>query len=259
LRGIDALRRGQLEEAERLLSEASETCPLDERIHQHYAETLWQAGLQERAIQTMEQAVKLSGGNAELAVRLGEMYLATGDLQRAERQAEAAIRANAQLASAWALRGDVLRTSGRDRESLASYHRALSFQEHLPAVQLAVADIYRRQGRHGRALATLRALADGYAPAEPPPHVLVLQGIALKEVRRYQAAVEMLSAAVKQSEPTAEILYHLAESQWLAGDPVNARLTLRSALSQSAEQTASQAMTAQLLSLQRELSRDLKL
>ena len=148
--GINAAQQGQWREAEVFFSRACEMCPLDEQIRYHYAETLWQLGSLQPAVAHMEEAVRLSGGNAELVVRLGDMYLASGDLQRAALQAELAIQTNRQLASAWALRGDVLREMGHDEEALASYHRAMSYQSHYPRVQLATADIYGRQKRHAR-------------------------------------------------------------------------------------------------------------
>jgi hypothetical protein len=49
------------------------------------------------------------------------------------------------------------------------------------------------------------------------------------------------------------MLYHLAECQWLAGDPVNARLTVQAALSQSSGLAADESVTTDLLSLQRKL------
>jgi Flp pilus assembly protein TadD len=251
---MDARQRGRLQEAESLLSQATEKCPLDEKIRSHYSETLWDSGQRDLAVANMEEAVRLSGGDMDRVVRLGEMYLAQGDLDRAAAQAETAIQANRPRADAWALRGNVLRAQKRDRESLAAYHRALSYQEHYPSVQLAIAAIYRRQGRHSRELATLRSLADGYPPGEMPHRVQYLEGLALKELRRYQAAADVLASAAARGEVSSELLYHLAESQWLAGDPVNARLTLQSALQQSQHEPAGQQTAAALLALQRKLS-----
>jgi tetratricopeptide (TPR) repeat protein len=258
LRGLDAKRRGNLQEAESLFNRAIEDCPMDERIRYHYAETLWQAGEHERAVAQMEEAVQLSGGNVDLVVRLGEMYLARGDLRQAAIQAGKAIESNRQLAAAWALRGEVLRQMGRQEESLASFHRALSYQPRYPQVQLATAEIYRHQGRPGRALATLGALADSYPPEEIPPQVLFLQGLALKELRRYEAASEALTAAARQGPPSPELLYHRADCQWLAGDPANAQLTVQAALAQS-QGPASEPLVAELMSLQRRLAASPKL
>jgi tetratricopeptide (TPR) repeat protein len=259
LRGINAAQQGQLRDAEAYFSRASELCPLDERIRYHYAETLWQLGSHQEAVTHMEEAVRLSGGNADLVVRLGDMYLASGDLPRAAQQADAAIRANRQSAAAWALRGDVLRGMGNDDEALASYHRAMSYQAHYPRVQLATAEIYGRQKRYVRALATLRTLADGYPSGETPQQVLMMQGLALRGLGRYEAAAEAMTLAAKQGPPSTEMLACLAETQWLAGDAANARLTLQSALSQSTQEQVPEPLTSQLLSLQQKLTGDMRL
>jgi tetratricopeptide (TPR) repeat protein len=254
LQGIDARQRGNLEQAEALFSQATEMCPVDERIRSQYAETLWEANQREQAVAHMEEAVRLSGGHLDLVVRLGEMYLEQGQLERAATRAELATEKDPQLAAAWALRGDVLRAQGRTAESLASYHRAMSLQPKYPHVQLAVADIYRRASRPARALATLRTLADEYPPGETPQQVLLLQGIALKELQRYHASAKMLSEAARQGDPSPELMFHLAETQWLAGDPGNARLTVQAALSRPPSAEPNQTVTADLLSLQRRLS-----
>jgi tetratricopeptide (TPR) repeat protein len=254
LRGMDAMQRGRLTDAEILFSRATQLCPLDERMQCHYAQTLWQLGNRDQAVQHMEEAVRLSGGNPELVVRLGDMYLANGDVAQAAEQADLAIQANRQLASAWALRGDVLRRQGHTDESLANYHRALSYQEHFPQVQLAIAETYRAQGRHGRALATLRALSDGYPAGETPQYVLFLQGVTLKDLERYEAAVERLTAAASRGEPSADLLYHLAEARLRTGDPVNARLAVQSALTRDPNHAPSQALQEQIASLERRLA-----
>jgi tetratricopeptide (TPR) repeat protein len=254
LEGIDARQRGQLDRAETLLGQAIELCPVDERIRSQYAEALWQSGRREQAVAHMEKAVRLSGGRIDFVVRLGEMYLEQGELDRAAAQADAATQKSPQLAAAWALRGDVLRAQGNSAESLASFHRAMSLQPHYPHAQLAVADIYRSAGRPARALATLRTLADAYPPGEIPQQVLLLQGLALKELHRYDASAKLLVDAAQQGDPSPELLLHLAETQWLAGDPVNARLTVQNALSHSPALEQNQEVTADLLSLQRRLS-----
>jgi tetratricopeptide (TPR) repeat protein len=254
LQGIDARQRGQLEQAESLFSKATEMCPVDERIRSQYAETLWESGRRDQAVAHMEEAVRLSGGNSDFVVRLGEMYLERGQLDRAADRAETATQKSPQLAAAWALRGDVLRAQGHSAESLASFHRAMSLQSHYPHVQLAVADIYRSAGRPARALATLRTLADEYPPCEIPQQVLLLQGLALKELHRYEASAKLLADAARQGEPSSQLLLHLAETQWMAGDPVNARLTVQAALGQPPTSENNQAVTADLLSLQRRLS-----
>lgn len=254
LRGMDSYQRGNLTDAEMLFSRAIQMCPLDERMQSHYADTLWQLGNRNKAIAHMEESVRLSCGNPEFLVRLGDMYLANGNVDRASQQAELAIKANRQLASAWALRGDVQRQQGNLEASLASYHRSLSYQEHYPRVQLAIAETYRVAGRPARALATLRALSDGYPVGETPQYVLYLQGVTLKDLGRFEAAIERLTFATKQGEPNPDLLYHLAEAHFRAGDPVNARLQVNQALAQAPDHPASQALLNQIVLHERQVA-----
>ncbi len=230
LRGTEAMQQARWGDAEALISESVRLCPTDERIRAQYAETLWNLHARQDAIVHMQLAVKLSGGNPDLLVRLGDMHLEQGDLDLAAEQAERAIAANRQLAAAWALRGDVFQRQGDDARSLASYHRALGYSSHYPRVQLAIAESYRKQGRHGRALATLRRLADGYPVDEVPAQVRFLEGLAQKELGRYDGAIASLTAAIRKSSASPEYLFHLAETHLLMGDTVNARIALGAAL-----------------------------
>lgn len=230
LGGIDAMQQDQWEKAEWLFKKAIEKCPADERAHQQFAEALWHRDARAKAIEHLERSVELSGGDPHRRVRLGEMYLAENQIEKAWQQAEAAIESQRKLASAWALRGDILRKQGRLQEAVANYHRALSEQPQYPQVQLAAAGVYRELNRPRRALATLEVLATQYPPSEVPQEVLLQQGLALKAMDRYDDAVMMLSAASRRGEPTLDILYHLSEAQLAAGDTANARLAARQAL-----------------------------
>ncbi len=254
LRGIDAMQRDQWDEAEQLFQRAIETCPVDERAHCRYAETLWRRGSTDEAIAHMEKAVQLSGGDPQLLVQIGEMHLVRGQFDKAAKQAKQAIHANAQLASAWALQGSVLNQRGQIDEALACYHRALSFQPHYPQVQISVAEIYRHQGRPQRAMATLDALADQFPPGKQPQQVLYLQGLAHKALGRYDDAVESLTSASQRGPSSADLLYHLSEAQLLAGDPVNARLAVLQALDRDPQHQASQQLKAHIESRQQRMA-----
>ena len=245
-RGMEAIERDRWDQAEDLLRRSVEICPVDERARQHYAEALWHRGASREAISQMTEAVRLSGGDGAMIVRLGELYLASGDLVSAERRSGQAIRANPELASAWALRGDVLRLRGNDQDALASYHQSLCFQGSDGRVQLEVAEIYRRQGRPGRALSTLQSLAEEYSPGQEPQRMLLLQGLALKALGRYQDSADTLAAACQRARPTAELLYHLGEAELLAGRPARARLAAAQALELVPDHQASHALVARI-------------
>ena len=245
-RGMDAMQQGEWSKAEKLLSKAVNTCETDVRAHRNYAETLWQRGETELAIKHMEEAVRLSDGEPELLVRVGEMQLAAGQLAQAGRQADAAIRRNRHLASAWALQGDVQLQRGERDEALANYHRALCYQEHFPRVQLTVARIYQHTQRPHRMLATLDSLEDQYPTGQVPEDVYLLQGIALKALRRPEQAIETLVAAKEAGKPTADLMYHLGEAYLLVGDRGNARNSLGSALALDTSHIPSQQLLSRM-------------
>src|SRR5438105_3225497 len=108
LQGIDAQQRGQWDQAESLFAAAILKCPSDERARAGYAESLWQRGASQQAVEHMQQSVRLSGDDPQQLVRLGQMVFVLGDVASAGQQADRAIAINPQLAAAWALRGQVL-------------------------------------------------------------------------------------------------------------------------------------------------------
>ena len=229
-RGMDAVDAGNWQRAEEFFAQAVEVCPVDERVQARYADALWHRGSRKDALEHMKEAVRLSGGEPELVVRLGEMYLETGDLQRASNSAEQVILSGRQLSSAYRLRGDVRQRQGKSDEALADYHRALAMQPQYPEVQMAIAAVYYQQDRPQRALSTLQALAGSYPSGEEPVALLYWQGLACKALGRPEQAVMHLAQAEGRGLQSADLLYSLAEARQLAGDPVAAQQTLQRAI-----------------------------
>jgi tetratricopeptide (TPR) repeat protein len=228
--GLDAQQRSDWQRAELLFAAAIVKSPNDERARSGYAESLWRRGDREAAIASMEEAVRLSGYDPERRVRLGNMYLASGEMQRAALQAEKAIATNPQLAGAWALRGKTEQATGAYDKALASYHRALSLDTGLADVQLAVADVYAEQDRPQRALATVQSLADRYPANQVPPEVLFREGLALRALGRPREAVTSLTKAAERSLQRGDVLLELARTQEAIGDLAAARETIAEAL-----------------------------
>jgi tetratricopeptide (TPR) repeat protein len=246
LQAFDAQQRGEWEQAEALFATAIAQCPADERARHGYAESLWHRGDQEQAVAHMEEAVRLSGKHPERLVQLGGMYLNRGELQRAGSQADQAIAANPQLASAWALRGQVHEALGQQEPALASFHRALAQRESYPEVQLATAAIYARQNRPQRALATLQTLADAYSPDEVPAEVLIQEAFACRALGRYPDAAAKLVQAAERGNASAELYYELAQSQVQAGDAAEAWQSVQAALARDPAHTPSRALALEL-------------
>lgn len=216
--GLEAMHGGRSIEAEAKFGQAIDSCPADYKARQYYAHALWQRGAADRAIAEMRSAIGLSGGDPRLMVELGQMHLSRGELSEAARHAELALQANAQLADAWTLRGDVLDKRGQSQAALDSYHRGLNYSPDDARLQMKVAEAYHRQGRPRRALATLQRLTDHYEPGHEPQRVLYLQGLSLAALNRNEEAVAMLTAASRQGPSSTTIMYHLAQSALKAGN-----------------------------------------
>lgn len=199
--GIQAMHDGKWTAAEKLFNDALTRSAADDRAHRGLAESLWQRGERELAIEHMEQAVRLSAGEPKLIERLGRMYLEVGRLEDASRQSTIAREANRDSAAVWALRGDCLLHQGRLDDALAAYHRALALQPDFVDVQLQAAEIYRSQGRFDRLLATLDRLQESVIGDRVPSRVDMLRGIAMRELSRGQEAMRCFQhAAIKDPE-----------------------------------------------------------
>ena len=228
--GVSAIERGQWEQAEQVLAEAVERCPVDPDARRHYAEALWHRGQREQAVWQLEEAGRLALDDATLHVLLAEKRLAMGHVELARQTAQYAIDLEPKLADAWAIRGRVSRASGQPREALADYHRALGLAPDDRTIQLEIAKLYGELNRPRRALAALHNLADTYPSGEEPQQVLYLRGLAYAALERWDDAADGFSAASVRERPTAEILFQLGRAELFAGRPAQAEAAAREAL-----------------------------
>jgi tetratricopeptide (TPR) repeat protein len=238
--------RGDWLAAEDLLSQAAQVSPLDPDARRRYAETLWHRGAAQQAIAQLEEAARLSPEDPQIAVRTGEMYLATGQMTRAGKAADRALDLEPKLSAAWALRGRTSEATGALKPALADYQRSLGYQPDDRQVLLAVAEIYRQLNEPERALASLHSLVDSYPPGEAPQQLLYLEGLALVALGRYDDAVARYTVAGERGGPTAEILYRLAEAEYLAGRGVHAHIAAKQALVLDPNHVAAKALVARL-------------
>lgn len=252
--GIDAMHRGRLDDAERVLSDAIASAPLDQNTRYHYAELQWKQGNQAAAVAEMEEALRLSGGDNRMFVRLGQMYLESGRPEPALAQAERAIEAGVDPAAAWALCGDVYLQQDNIEEALASYYRSLSHQANQPPVELAVAEIHRRQNRPQRALSTLQHLTEQYPTGQEPAECLLQQGLALSALGRFDTSIAILERASVRDPARADIFYHLAAAQMLGGNLADARAAAQQALARNPEDPTLRDMVARCEQLQQRMA-----
>jgi tetratricopeptide (TPR) repeat protein len=247
LRGADLLRRSRYEDAETLFTEAIQNCPTDERAHWGYAATLWENGQHPLAIRHMQEAVRLSGSNPEFLVRLGEMYLAEGDSERAKAQASLTLKSHRDRADAWALLGDSQAQQGNHADALESYQRALLITSDYPRVQIAIAESYRKVGRPLRSLATLDRMVDIHPTVHENGETQLVRGLALMDLDRREEAVAALKAA-SEGVPVekADRLIQLVSAQYQLGELVDARLSLGKLLQHSPEHPDARLLQSQI-------------
>ena len=202
--GMQAMRDGRWNTAEKLFSEALAESEFDDRAHRGLAESLWQRNQRDAAIDHMEHAIRLSAGEPKLIERLGRMYLDVGRLDDAYAQSVKALQGNRYSAAAWALRGDCLFQQGQLDGSLAAYHRALAIQPDYAEVQLQAAEIYRSQGRYDRVIATLDRMQENIIADSIPSRALMLRGIAMQKLSRGQEAMQCFQRAINRDPKSAE-------------------------------------------------------
>jgi len=244
--GITAKDRGDWKRAESLLARAVETNPTDPDARRNYAETLWHRKSLRDALLQLEQARRVAAEDPSLAVRIGELHLALKQINEASRIAGESLEMDPKFAPAWALRGRVAAALGQTREALADYQRSLGYAPDSRDVAILVAESYRQLNEPERALVALQRLADSYSPGEEPQQVLLLEGMALMALGRYDDAVGSLSKAASRDRPTPEVLCQLAEAELRLGHFANAQSTLQQALALDPNHPASRNLSARM-------------
>jgi tetratricopeptide (TPR) repeat protein len=239
------MQRGEWEHAESLLGQAVETCPTNSDSRRYYAETLWHRGAREAAIEQIGAAVA-DGATPQTVVRAGEMLLATAQVDAALAHAEEALNHDPTLASAWTLRGRVMRTTGRLDRALADHYRALDFAPNDVAVLLEVAELHQMRSQPQQVLTTVQHLLDLYPPGEESPQALYQQGLAQSQLRRDHDAVESFAAAARHDDSNVELLFQLGRAQLMTGKTTAAAANLRRVITLDADHQPSIALLAKM-------------
>ena len=123
-----------------------------------------------------------------------------------------------------------MRARGQLEQALAGFHHALGLAPGDPTTQLEIAELYLELNQPHRAMAALDGVLEAYTPGEEPQRVLFQRGLAYAALGRYNDAVESYSAACIREQPSAEILYRLAEAETLACRPGRAIKAAQEAL-----------------------------
>ncbi|MBN2580273.1 MAG: tetratricopeptide repeat protein [Pirellulales bacterium] len=244
--GVSAMDRGDGAQAESLLAQAVATCPVDSEARRRYAEALWNRGAQGEAIAQLEQAAPYCSEDPAFWVRLAEMQLGAGRTDEAGKCVQQALHLDPKLAAAWAIRARVMRAAGYPQQALADNLRTLGYAPHDRKILLEIAELYRELNQPDRALQTLQALSDTYAPGEEPVEVPYLTGLAYSALGRYDDAVTSLTAAVCRGPATPEMYCRLAEAHLLAGRLPEAAQSVRQALAMDPQHAPSRELLGRI-------------
>jgi tetratricopeptide (TPR) repeat protein len=212
------------------------------------AEAVWSRGAAQEALSHMGEAVRLEPTNAGLAVRAGEMALASGMRDVALNQSERAIRLDPKLASAWALRGRCFQQMNQPDRALADLERAVEIAPNSADALLEIASLYRQRGQSARCLAAIYHLLETYAPGEEPQGVLVMQGLTLMDLGRPQQASDAFLMAIQRGPASADVCFYLAQSYAANGRVAEATSAAQQAVAINASHEPSRQLLAQLAS-----------
>ncbi|REK44538.1 MAG: hypothetical protein DWQ46_09790 [Planctomycetota bacterium] len=196
--GLAAMQRGDWQQAELMLADAIESCPVDAQARSYYADVLANRGELDLAIAQLEVARDLSAGDPDLIVRTGQMHLRLGQINQAETRAAMALRATPDSADAWALRGRVWLARGDFPRALADLQRALGYRPNDRQLLGELADLYLRLNKPEQALLSLQTLVDTYPTGEEPPDLLHRQGEVLQRLERPEDAAARFAEAARR-------------------------------------------------------------
>jgi len=226
-----AIHGASWDEAERKLVQAIDKSPDDNHARSVLADVLWQRGASRAAVEQKSRAVELSGQRDPIQLtELGQMKFSTGQLDGALRHANEAIAEDNMHSDAWILRGFVLRAQGKPEASLNSFFRSLSIRSDDSSARLEIARIYHETGQPQRALAILGAVSnESVSPSPEYAEVCYLRGVIMRQLGRPIDAIASLRVAQEHGCDANDLLLHLAESQFQAGEQLQARATLADA------------------------------
>jgi len=227
--GFNALEHRNLDEAERYCSQAVRACPNDPQARRYYADVLWEQNRPKDALAQIDAALHNAPNDTETRLRSAEMRVITRDYEGALADVRKVIDVDPKSAAAWAMKGRILRESGDLQGALADTQRSLTYEPKRRDVLRQSADIYAALNQPSKALCSLQALADTYAPGEEPQDLFVAQGFAYASLDRKIDAAKSFRAACERGPANSELLLVRAESETAAGQDIEAYRTAQQA------------------------------
>jgi len=236
-RGDQLYKSGQYNAAADRFEEAAAMVSSDQLVRRKLADTYWAENRYNAAIAVMRTAIKLANPvfdrelRQEWFVRLAEMYLDVGNVDRALHWVDRAIEENPQMLSARVVRGNVFERVQSYKAALEDYHYALSLMAEEPSaervrIEIEVARIYSHQQRPHRVLAMTSAIDPRTLQPTQAVDVHLIRATALRDRQRFADAVRELQRILVLDANHAQAHFVLASTYWQQGDFVRAQSSL---------------------------------
>ncbi len=236
-RGDQLYKSGEYKAAADRFEEAAAMVTSDQLVRRKLADTYWAENRYNAAIASMRTAIKLANPvfdreiRQEWFVRLAEMYLDVGNVDRALHWVDRAIEENPQMLPARIVRGSIFARVQSYKAALEDYHYALSLMaEETSAervrVEIEVARIYSQEQRPHRVLAMTSAIDPRTLQPTQAIDVHLIRAMALRDRQRFADAVRELQQILVLDANHAQAHFVLASTYWQQGDIVRAQSSL---------------------------------
>ena len=241
-RGGDQLyKSGQYDAAADRFEEAAAMVPTDQLVRRKLADTYWAENRYHAAIAVMRTAIHLAHPvidrelRQEWFVRLAEMNLDIGNVDRALYWVNRAIEENPQMLPARVVRGSIFERVQSYKAALEDYHYALSLiAEESSAervrVEIEIARIYSHQQRPHRVLAMTSAIDPRTLQPTQATDVHLMRATALRDRQRFTDAVGELQQILVLDTNHVQARFVLASIYWQQRDIGRAQNSLAEVL-----------------------------
>lgn len=203
---------GQAERAVDVYQQALARIPrrdarLRSRTFYQLGDCFWRLGRANEAFAAFQKAVEADDSNMSAHLRMGEIYLAEGALDRATDQANAILQLASANIEGLALLGAASSAAGDNEVAQQAFRRVLESDPRRVSVAIALADIYNRQDNMDQARAVLRKAAS----AQPSSSLPWLALGRLEEQEGNVSAAEQAYRRAVQAEDSSETNSRLAQ------------------------------------------------
>ena len=213
--GHVARRRGQAEEAERLLRASVGLEPRNPEFRSNLAQFLAASGRREEAAQQYGEALRSDGHYRPARLGLARTANQLGRHAEAESQARALLAVGFRDAEAWSALGAALEGLGRGREAREALQRAVAVEPRYAVARSNLAALLCREERAAEALEQVEAAG---RLGTVTPRLAITQARALMLLDRYAEAEAVLSRLVDGRPGDLDAQYLLAQLRHVRGD-----------------------------------------